>query len=162
LKTAFLALGSNIGDREAHLREAVTRLESHEIHVLRRSSLYETAPQELLDQPWFLNAVVQVETSLFPMQLLARVREIERQMGRRRVTPKGPRNIDIDILFYGRTVIATAELEVPHPRIAQRRFVLEPLAEIAPEFRHPMTGKTANEMLAALEPQGTRRLQITL
>ena len=96
------------------------------------------------------------------MQLLARVREIERQMGRRRVTPKGPRNIDIDILFYGRTVIATAELEVPHPRIAQRRFVLEPLAEIAPEFRHPQTGKTANEMLAALEPQGTRRLQITL
>jgi 2-amino-4-hydroxy-6-hydroxymethyldihydropteridine diphosphokinase len=162
LKTAFLALGSNIGDREANLRDAVTRLESHEIHLLRRSSLYETAPQELLDQPWFLNAVVQVETSLFPMQLLARVREIERQMGRRRVTPKGPRNIDIDILFYGRTVIATAELEVPHPRIAQRRFVLEPLAEIAPEFRHPQTGKTANEMLAALEPQGTRRLQITL
>jgi 2-amino-4-hydroxy-6-hydroxymethyldihydropteridine diphosphokinase len=162
LKTAFLALGSNIGDREANLRDAVTRLESHEIHLLRRSSLYETAPQELLDQPWFLNAVVQVETSLFPMQLLARVREIERQMGRRRVTPKGPRNIDIDILFYGRTVIATAELEVPHPRIAQRRFVLEPLAEIAPEFRHPQTGKTANEMLAALEPQGTRRLAITL
>ena len=162
MKTAFLALGSNIGDREANLRDAVTRLESHEIHLLRRSSLYETAPQELLDQPWFLNAVVQVETSLFPMQLLARVREIERQMGRRRVTPKGPRNIDIDILFYGRTVIATAELEVPHPRIAQRRFVLEPLAEIAPEFRHPQTGKTANEMLAALEPQGTRRLAITL
>jgi len=162
LKTAFLALGSNIGDREANLRDAATRLESHEIHLLCRSSLYETAPQELLDQPWFLNAVVQVETSLFPMQLLARVREIERQMGRRRVTPKGPRNIDIDILFYGRTVIATAELEVPHPRIAQRRFVLEPLAEIAPEFRHPQTGKTANEMLAALEPQGTRRLQITL
>jgi 2-amino-4-hydroxy-6-hydroxymethyldihydropteridine diphosphokinase len=162
LKTAFLALGSNIGDREANLRDAVNRLESQEIHVLRRSSLYETAPQELLDQPWFLNAVLQVETSLFPMQLLARVREIERQMGRRRVTPKGPRNIDIDILFYGRTVIATAELEVPHPRIAQRRFVLEPLAEIAPEFRHPITGKTANEMLAALEPQGTRRLAITL
>lgn len=162
MKTAFLALGSNIGDREANLRDAVNRLESQEIHVLRRSSLYETAPQELLDQPWFLNAVLQVETSLFPMQLLARVREIERQMGRRRVTPKGPRNIDIDILFYGRTVIATAELEVPHPRIAQRRFVLEPLAEIAPEFRHPITGKTANEMLAALEPQGTRRLAITL
>ena len=162
MKTAYLALGSNIGDREANLRDAVNRLEADDLRVTRRSSLYETAPQELLDQPWFLNAVVQVETILFPMQLLARVREIERQMGRRRVTPKGPRNIDIDILFYGRTVIATAELEVPHPRIAQRRFVLEPLAEIAPEFRHPMTGKTANEMLAALEPQGTRRLAITL
>jgi 2-amino-4-hydroxy-6-hydroxymethyldihydropteridine diphosphokinase len=146
-------------DREANLREAVQRLEAAEIRVLRRSSLYETAPQDLLDQPWFLNAVVEVETSLFPLQLLARIRQIERDMGRRRITPKGPRNIDIDILFYGRTVIATAELEVPHPRMAQRRFVLEPLAEIAPDFRDPLTGKTANEMLAALEPQGVRRLE---
>jgi 2-amino-4-hydroxy-6-hydroxymethyldihydropteridine diphosphokinase len=162
LKTAFLGLGSNVGDREAQLREAVKHLESDEVRVLRRSSLYETAPQEMLDQPWFLNAVVQVETALFPMQLLARVRQIERDMGRRRVTPKGPRNIDIDILFYGRVVIATAELEVPHPRIAQRRFVLDPLAEIAPDFRHPLTGKTANEMLNALEPQGVRRLAVSL
>jgi 2-amino-4-hydroxy-6-hydroxymethyldihydropteridine diphosphokinase len=162
LKTAFLALGSNVGDREANLRTAVTLLQGDEIRVRRGSSLYETAPQELLDQPSFLNAVVDVETSLFPMQLLARVREIERKMGRRRVTPKGPRNIDIDILFYGRNVIATAELEVPHPRIAQRRFVLEPLAEIAPDFRHPLTGKTANEMLATLEPQGVRRLEVRL
>jgi 2-amino-4-hydroxy-6-hydroxymethyldihydropteridine diphosphokinase len=158
LKTAFLGLGSNVGDREAHLREAVEHLESDQVRVLHRSSLYETAPQEMLDQPWFLNAVVQVETTLFPLQLLARVRQIERDMGRRRVTPKGPRNIDIDILFYGRVVIATAELEVPHPRIAQRRFVLDPLAEIAPDFRHPLTGKTAHEMLAGLEPQGIRRL----
>jgi len=161
LKTAFLALGSNIGDREANLRDAFNRLASDEIRVLRRSSLYETAPQELLDQPWFLNAVVEIETSLFPMQLLQRIRDIERQMGRRRVAPKGPRNIDIDILFYGRSVIAAAELEVPHPRMAQRRFVLEPLAEIAPDFRHPVTGKTAGEMLAALEPQGVRRLNTT-
>ena len=162
MKIAFLALGSNLGDREANLRTAVTLLQGDEIRVRRGSSLYETAPQELLDQPSFLNAVVDVETSLFPMQLLARVREIERKMGRRRVTPKGPRNIDIDILFYGRNVIATAELEVPHPRIAQRRFVLEPLAEIAPDFRHPLTGKTANEMLATLEPQGVRRLEARL
>jgi len=151
-----------VGDREAQLREAVKLLESDEVRVLRRSSLYETAPQEMLDQPWFLNAVVQVETTFFPMQLLARVRQIERDMGRRRVTPKGPRNIDIDILFYGRVVIATAELEVPHPRIGERRFVLDPLAEIAPDFRHPLTGKTANEMLNALEPQGVRRLAVSL
>ena len=162
MKTAFLGLGSNVGDREANLRSAVNHLAPEEIRVLRRSSLYETAPQELLDQPWFLNAVVEVQTDLFPIRLLARVREIEHQMGRRRVTPKGPRNIDIDILFYGRSVIATAELEVPHPRIAQRRFVLEPLAEIAPDFRHPVTGKTAMEMLAALGPQGVRRLEIIL
>ncbi len=162
MKIAFLALGSNIGDREANLRTAIERLEATEIRVLRRSSLYETAPQELMDQPWFLNAVIEVETGLFPMQLLGQVREIERRMGRRRVTPKGPRNIDIDILFYGRAVISTPQLEVPHPRIAQRRFVLEPLAEIAPDFRHPLTGKTASEMLAALEPQGVRRLAISL
>jgi len=162
LKTAFLALGSNVGDREANLREAVERLESDEIRVRRRSSLYETAPQELLDQPCFLNAVVEVETSLFPMQLLARVRQIERKMGRRRVIPKGQPTIDIDILFHGRAVIRTAELEVPHPRMAQRRFVLEPLAEIAPDLRHPLTGKTASEMLSGLEPQGVRRLDAIL
>jgi 2-amino-4-hydroxy-6-hydroxymethyldihydropteridine diphosphokinase len=162
LKTAYLGLGSNGGDRETNLREAVKRLEAAGIAVARRSSIYETAPQEMLDQAWFLNAVVEVETSLFPLQLLACVRQIERDMGRRRVTPKGPRNIDIDILFYGRSVIATLELEVPHPRISQRRFVLEPLAEIAPDFRHPLSGKRAGEMLAALEPQGVRRLNVIL
>jgi 2-amino-4-hydroxy-6-hydroxymethyldihydropteridine diphosphokinase len=162
LKTAYLGLGSNVRDRQANLREAVKRLESEGIRVVRRSSLYETEPQELRDQPWFLNAVVEVGTDLFPLQLLACLQNIERAMGRRRVTPKGPRNIDIDILFYGRSVIHTADLEVPHPPIAQRRFVLEPLSEIAPEFQHPVTGKTAREMLAALEPQGVRRLNITL
>lgn len=162
MKTVYLGLGSNLGDREANLREAVQRLQAAEIRVARRSSIYETAPQELLDQPPFLNAVVEANTELFPLQLLACIRNIERKMGRRRVTPKGPRNIDVDILFYGRSVIQTAELETPHPRIAQRRFVLEPLAEIAPDFRHPLNGRTAREMLAGLEPQGVRRLDATL
>lgn len=162
MKTAFLALGSNLGDREANLREAVRRLQAAGIQLIRASSIYETAPRDVLDQPEFLNAVIEVQTILFPIQLLHHVREIERTMGRRRVTPKGPRNIDIDILFYGRSVIATEELEAPHPRLAQRRFVLEPLAEIAPGFRHPVTGKTAGEMLAGLEQQGVRRLPITL
>ena len=162
MKTVYLGLGSNLGDREANLREAVERMEAAEIRVVRRSSIYETAPQELLDQPWFLNAVVEVQTDLFPLQLLACIRNVERDMGRRRVTPKGPRNIDIDILFYGRSVIHSPELETPHPRIAERRFVLEPLAEIAPDFRHPLNGKTAREILVALEPQGVRRLDITL
>jgi 2-amino-4-hydroxy-6-hydroxymethyldihydropteridine diphosphokinase len=166
LKTVYLGLGSNVGDREANLREALKRLEAEGIRVVRRSSLYETEPLDLRDQPWFLNAVVEVETDLFPRQLLACIQKIERQMGRRRLTPKGPRNIDIDILFYGRSVIDTPELETPHPSIAQRRFVLEPLAELAPDLRHPLTGKTAREMLADAaanaEPQAVRRSGIIL
>lgn len=162
MKTAYLALGSNIGDREANLRDAVRRLGTEDLRVTRRSSLYETAPRDMLDQPSFLNAVVEAETSLFPMQLLARIHKIENEMGRRRLTPKGPRNIDIDILFYERSIIDSAALEVPHPRIGERAFVLEPLAEIAPHFRHPVTGKTAREMLAALEPQGVKRLAVGL
>jgi len=161
LKTVYLGIGSNIGDREANLREALERMAAQEIDVVRRSSLYETEPQEVRDQAWFLNAVVEVQTDLFPLQMLARIQNIERAMGRQRLTPKGPRNIDIDILFYGRSVIQSAELQTPHPHIAERRFVLEPLAEIAPNLRHPLTGKTPGEMLALLEPQGIRRLNIT-
>jgi 2-amino-4-hydroxy-6-hydroxymethyldihydropteridine diphosphokinase len=166
LKTVYLGLGSNLGQREANLREAVERLEAAGIRLARRSSLYETEPLELRDQPWFLNAVVEVETDLFPRQLLGCIQNIEREMGRQRVTPKGPRNIDIDLLFYGRSVIDTPELQTPHPRIAERRFVLEPLSEIAPDLRHPVNGKTAHEMLAAAkvhaDGQAIRRLNITL
>ena len=111
MKTAYLGLGSNLGDREANLREALERMESAGVRVVHRSSIYETEPRDLRDQPWFLNAVVEVKTDLFPLQLLAGVQNIEREMGRRRVTPKGPRNIDIDILFYGRSVIATADFK---------------------------------------------------
>ena len=162
MKTAYLGLGSNVGNREANLREALERLEAAGIRVTRRSSIYETEPQGLRDQPWFLNAVVEVETDLLAPQLLACMLAVEREMGRRRLAPNGPRNIDMDILFCGQSVIDAPELQLPHPRIAQRRFVLEPLAEIAPDLRHPVSGKTAREMLAALETQEVRRISIIL
>lgn len=153
MKQAFLSLGSNIGDREAHLLQALDRLEAAGIHILRRSSIYETEPQDLPHQPWFLNMVVEVETELFPRLLLARTQAIELGMGRRREVAKGPRPIDIDILLFGKFVISTRELEVPHPRMSERRFVLEPLAELAPDFLHPANGKTVREMLAGIYGQ---------
>ena len=129
------------------------RLEAAGIHILRRSSIYETEPQDLLDQPWFLNIVVEVESELFPRLLLARAQAIEIGMGRRRDLPRGPRPIDIDILLFGSFVIGTRELEVPHPRMRDRRFVLEPLAELAPGLRHPANGKTVREMLSEVQTQ---------
>jgi len=161
LKTAYLALGSNLGDRAENLREAVRRLEAPDLRIKKRSSIYETAPRYVLDQGEYLNAVVEIETDLFPIQLLKRARKVEQAMGRERLMVNGPRNIDIDILFYGRIVIDTPDLKVPHPRMPERRFVLEPLEEIAPELRHPLTGKTAAEMSAALESQGVRRSEFT-
>ena len=158
MKTAWLSLGSNMGDREANLREAVRRLEAEGIHVQRESSLYETEPQELRDQPWFLNSVVEVETTLFPKQLLGCVRKIEKALGRKRTVAKGPRTIDIDILLYGSFVIQTAELEIPHPRMSERRFVLEPLAELAPDLRHPVSRKTVRELLGGVAGQVVRKL----
>ncbi len=148
MKTVYLALGSNLGNREEHLRTALERLAARDVGILRRSSVYETEPRDLLDQPWFLNMVVEAGTALFPMQLLARIQSIERAMGRERRAPKGPRNIDIDILLYGKSVIHASALDVPHPRLTERRFVLEPLAELAPDLRHPVTGRTTREMLS--------------
>jgi 7,8-dihydro-6-hydroxymethylpterin-pyrophosphokinase len=114
------------------------------------------------DQPWFLNAVAEVAVDLFPMQLLARVQRIERDMGRKRGKAQGPRPIDIDILLFGRFVIDTPQLVVPHPRLAERRFVLEPLADIAPDLRHPVTRRTIGEMLADTRDQVVQRTPIRL
>ena len=158
MKIAYLGLGSNLGDRQANLADAVTRLEAPKLRVLRRSSLWETEPRDMVHQPWFLNQVIEAESDLFPMQLLARIRRIENDMGRVKTTPKGPRLIDIDVLFFGRAVVRTGELEIPHPRLAERRFVLEPMAELNPDFRHPITRRTIREMLAAVTGQEVRRL----
>ncbi len=153
MKTVYLSLGSNLGDREANLRAAIERLSP-----TRQSPIYETEPVDYRQQGWFLNMVVEVETGLFPMQLLARTQKIERELGRVRGVPKGPRTIDIDILLYADAVIHTTKLEIPHPRMAERRFVLAPLADLAPDLRHPVTRRTAREMLAAAPPQKIRLL----
>jgi 2-amino-4-hydroxy-6-hydroxymethyldihydropteridine diphosphokinase len=150
LKTVYLSLGSNLGDREAFLNQAIERLQAVGVRTVRRSSIHETEPQDFRDQPWFLNIAVEVETDLSPLALLATIQKIEAEMGRQRTVPKGPRTIDIDILFYANSIIATRELEVPHPRLTERRFVLDPLSEIAPDLRHPVTGKTIREARAAL------------
>jgi 2-amino-4-hydroxy-6-hydroxymethyldihydropteridine diphosphokinase len=157
LTTAYLSLGSNLGDRAANLRQALECLETAGVQIVRRSSISETEPQELREQPWFLNQVVEIGTTLSPIELLARIRDVERELGRQRVVAKGPRTIDIDILLYEDAIIDTPELQIPHPRLADRRFVLEPLAELAPDLRHPATGRTISDMLAALEGQTSKR-----
>ncbi len=149
MKRIYLSLGSNIGDRAENLRLAMERLEESDVRVLRCSRIYETEPVDYLDQAWFLNQVVEAETTLFPLQLLSRTGRIERELGRKRTVKKGPRTIDIDILFYAAAVIETPRLEIPHPRIAERRFVLAPLAELAPELRHPVTHQSLRQMLTA-------------
>lgn len=134
------------------------QIESPDLRVLRASSTYETAPRDVEDQPWFLNQVIECETDLFPRQLLGRLQKIERAMGRKRTIAKGPREIDLDILLFGNAVMKAPELEVPHPRLAERRFVLEPLAELVPDKKHPGTRRTMREMLASVTGQVVRKI----
>ena len=157
MKTIYLSLGSNIGDRQANLHAAIERLSAPRLSVLRVSPIYETEPVDYTDQRWFLNLVVEAETALFPMQLLARTGKIERDLGRVRTVPKGPRTIDIDILLYGNAVVHSAMLEIPHPRMAQRRFVLAPLADLAPDLRHPVTHLAVRQMLDQAPPGKVQR-----
>jgi 2-amino-4-hydroxy-6-hydroxymethyldihydropteridine diphosphokinase len=167
-ETAYLSLGSNLGDRAGNLRSAIHRLAGLG-KVRAVSSFYETEPVEVTDQPWFVNCAVELETDLTPDQLLAGLLEIERQMGRHRDCRKGPRTIDLDILLYGALVIhapanhtgpiQNARLTIPHPAMHERRFVLEPLAEIAPAARHALLKKSIRELIQALTGQAVRKVK---
>jgi 2-amino-4-hydroxy-6-hydroxymethyldihydropteridine diphosphokinase len=157
LKTIYLSLGSNSGDRLENLARARERLAAADIRILRVSEVYETAPRDVPAQPWFLNQVIEAESALLPRQLLSRLQKIERDMGRKRTVAKGPRIIDIDIVLFGESVISMPDLEIPHPRMMERRFVLEPLAELAPKLRHPILNRSVREMLAKVADQQARR-----
>jgi 2-amino-4-hydroxy-6-hydroxymethyldihydropteridine diphosphokinase len=155
--TVYLSLGSNLKDRAKNLHDAIAALPQASIRVLKISSLYETEPVDYLDQPWFLNCVVQAETELNPLSLLRALRNIETRMGSKKLIPKGPRLIDIDILLYGDETLNTPELQIPHPRMLLRRFVLVPLAEIAPTLRHPSWHSTLQVLLAHTADKSTVR-----
>jgi 2-amino-4-hydroxy-6-hydroxymethyldihydropteridine diphosphokinase len=150
-KVVYLSLGSNVGDRVANLKTAIERLGKLG-KVVAVSSFYETEPVEFTAQPWFLNCAVELDTEKMPKQLLAAILEIEKEMGRRRTQKKGPRTLDIDILLFGNSIIKTKGLTIPHPAIHERRFVLEPLAEIAPEARHPVFKRSVRELRDDLPP----------
>ena len=157
MKTVYLGLGSNLGDRAATLAAALQKLDSPELRLMRASGLYETEPMGLREQPWFLNQVAEFQTTLFPRQLLQRTKKIENELGRKRGVRNGPRTLDIDILLFGSTIVRSEELEIPHPRFRERRFVLAPLAELNPDLRDPVSGQQVKALLAGLAGQTIRR-----
>jgi 2-amino-4-hydroxy-6-hydroxymethyldihydropteridine diphosphokinase len=160
-KIVYLSLGSNLGDREGNLRTAIEKLKEigNPVDV---SSFYETEPVEVASaQPWFLNCAVKLDTEKMPRQLIAAISAVEQEMGRQRKQQKGPRTIDIDILLFGSSVIEIPSLTIPHPKLHQRRFVLEPLAEIAPDARHPIFKRTIRELRDGLPAGQTVKKVVT-
>jgi 2-amino-4-hydroxy-6-hydroxymethyldihydropteridine diphosphokinase len=152
MTTIYLSLGSNLGDRAQNIARAITALRARGVKVTRKSALYETEPVDVRDGGWFLNCVVEAETNMTPQQFMQTILIIERSLGRLRPRvsegPKEPRTIDIDILLFGSNVVDTPELNIPHPRLAERRFVLVPFSEVAPSVRHPVLGKMISQLLA--------------
>jgi 2-amino-4-hydroxy-6-hydroxymethyldihydropteridine diphosphokinase len=160
--TAYLAIGSNLGDRIGNLRRAVAML-APEIALVAASPLYETAPAYVVDQPRFVNGALKVETALGPAALLKKLKDIEQAVGRQPGLRYGPRIVDLDILFHGDTVLADAALEIPHPRLAERLFVLRPLSDIAPGLMHPVLHRTVGQLHAALpDDPAMKRMRETL
>jgi len=158
--TAYIGLGANLGDREANINKALVELVRFGAGRLTRvSSIYETEPVGIREQPDFLNAVVEIETEIGPTGLLAALSEIERRIGREKTVKWGPRKIDLDILLYGDKSFAEDNLEIPHPEMHQRAFVLTPLAEIAPQAKHPVSGLTARQMSERIGSEGVRKYE---
>ncbi len=150
----FIAIGSNLGDRRKNIEIALRKMDDLGLKIIKRSSIIETEPYGYKEQDKFLNGVVLVETDMNPFELLELLLRIEKEMGRERIIKWGPRNIDLDIIFYDDLIIDTENLKIPHPDAHNRTFVMGPLSEIAPDFVHPILRKKVEEIYRELIAKG--------